>query len=65
VSKRKPRITITIVTEDGTIEFSHVKGRELADGKLSEGPTDQQIEIASRAIAKLMELELSESGSRR
>ncbi len=49
----KPRIVVTIVTEDSSWEFSTVKGRECADGTPSAGPTKQQIKIASKAIAAL------------
>lgn len=46
----KPRIVITVVTEESKWEFSIIKGRELADGSPSPGPTKQQIAIASKAI---------------
>jgi hypothetical protein len=55
MSKRKPRIVILVVTEDSSWEFSTVKGREMADGEPSPGPTKKQYDIATKAIAKLCE----------
>jgi hypothetical protein len=51
---RKPRIVITVVTDDSTIEFSTVKGREMADGTPSPGPTETQLAIVRRAIRDLV-----------
>lgn len=49
----KPRIVITIVTETSSLEFSHVKGRETADGTPAEAPTDEMYAIANKAITDL------------
>jgi hypothetical protein len=54
MAKRKPRIVITIVTKDGSTEYSNVKGRERADGKPSDGPTEKQFKIARKAILDLL-----------
>lgn len=47
----KPRIVITVVTEDSKWEFSTAKGRPMGDGLPSPGPTQKQIDIACKAIA--------------
>ena len=54
---RKPRIVITIVTDQDTMEFSSVKGRDMVDGKPAAGPSKKQFEIAYKAILKLIEAE--------
>jgi hypothetical protein len=51
---RKPRIVVTIVTETGTIETSIVKGREMANGQPSPGPSSEQFDIARRAVHDLI-----------
>jgi hypothetical protein len=51
----KPRITLTIVTDEGKIEFSTVKGRELPGGGVSPGPTKEQMKIAHKALMALLE----------
>jgi hypothetical protein len=53
----KPRIVITVVTEDSKYEFSNVKGRELKDGSPSPGPTKKQFDIIYKAIADICNAE--------
>lgn len=55
---RKPRIVITIVTGESSIETSIIKGRPMRDGKLSPGPTERQFAIAHEAIRKLIQNEV-------
>lgn len=54
MSKRKPRIIVTVVSEEGTCTFSTVRGRKTADGGLSDGPTKEQYNIANKAILDLI-----------
>jgi hypothetical protein len=51
----KPRIVLTIVTEEGKIEFSTVKGRELPGGGVAPGPSKEQIKIAQKALLALLQ----------
>ncbi len=52
--KLKPRILLTVVTDETKWEFSTVEGRVLANGDLSQGPTPRQFAIANKAIADLL-----------
>lgn len=58
--KKKPRIIIEIVTEVASLEFRHVKGDELPDGGVSDGPTKAQYDIAFNAVAALLGQDLEE-----
>ena len=61
----KPRIVITIATADSFWELSTVKGREMANGSPSPGPSKKQIKIASRAIRDIVAADDKHTPTRR
>ena len=50
----KPRIIIIAATKDSMSELTIVKGREMANGQRSPGPTEEQIAIVRKAIVELL-----------
>ncbi len=52
--KRKPRIEIKIVTDEGAFEYRHAKGEKLKDGSLSAGPSPDDFAKATTLILTLV-----------